>query len=198
MLEFKNTKVNFSDGETTKPFSLVVDDGDIVCLCGSHGSGKTRILRTILGLAPISSGFITYDGELITPGSSSYFRNMIAYIPQNMPKGAMKVSELLHYMLHLHVNSDLKVDTNMLFAYWEKMELEKKLFETSLDSVDNIVLQRIMLSFLPLLNRKVVLIDNIYQSEEIQSFLMHLASSGSEIIYTCNENKMNCNKIVNL
>lgn len=198
MLEFKNTEVNFPNREHSTPFSLVVDDGDVVCLCGGHGTGKTRILRSILGLAPISHGFITYDGELITPGSSSYFRNMIAYIPQNLPKDDIAVSELLHTMTHLHVNSKLKTDTKTLFDYWEKMEIDKSLFEKTLKDIDDVTLQKIMLSFLPLLNRKVAIIDNIYQSENTQAFLMHLASAGAEIIYTCNENKMNCNKIVNL
>jgi hypothetical protein len=32
----------------------------------------------------------------------------------------------------------------------------------------------------------------------VQSFLQGLASVGTEILYTCRENKMQCNQIVNL
>ena len=36
------------------------------------------------------------------------------------------------------------------------------------------------------------------QNAEVQSFLQGLASVGTEILYTCRENKMQCNQIVNL
>lgn len=198
MLEFKNTQVRFPDGEQSKPFSLVVDDGDIVCICGGHGAGKSLLMQAVLGLSPISSGFITYDGELITPGSSSYFRAMIAYIPQDMPKDRLTVKELFRKFFNLHVNSCIKVDAKRLMQIWEKIGIDSKMLDIAVASIDAPTLQLIMLSFLYLLDRKVVLIDNIHQYEGMQVLLDALAERGSEVIYTCNENKMKCNKLIEL
>lgn len=198
MLEFKNTRVKLLDGKESKPFSIVVDDGDIVCLCGGHNSGKSLILQAVLGLAPISHGFITIDGELITPGSSSYFRAMTAYIPQDLPRDMITVRELFRKIFHLSVNADLKADIKSLIEIWSKIGIDKSMTDAVLDAVDPPMLQTIMLSFLPLLDRKVILIDNIYESERTQVILEALAAKGLEIIYTCNENKMKCNKLIEL
>ena len=62
--------------------SLEVGDGQLVCLTGSEGTGKTTLLRAILGLIPIDSGHISIDGELLTPLSAPYFRKQTAYVPQ--------------------------------------------------------------------------------------------------------------------
>lgn len=198
MLEFKNTSVKLSNGDSSKPFSLVVEEGDIVCLCGRKGCGKSLIMRSILGLWPINSGFITYDGELLSPGSSFYFRKMTAYIPQDTPKELIKVIELFHDFFHLKSNNKNKVAKKDLLDVWAKLNLDPNLLNIAFGNIDEDLQQKIMVSFLPLLKRKIILIDNIHQSEVMQSFIEMLASSGSEVIYTCIDNKMNCNKLVNL
>lgn len=45
--------------------TLKVAQGDIVTIIGSNGSGKSTILKTILGLLPVTSGSITFQGERI-------------------------------------------------------------------------------------------------------------------------------------
>ncbi len=45
---------------------FVVKDGEIGCLLGSSGCGKTTALRAIAGFQPISSGSITLNGKLLS------------------------------------------------------------------------------------------------------------------------------------
>lgn len=199
MLEFKNTSVNLANGKKSNPFSLVVDKGEVVCLCGCQGSGKSAILRAILGLEPISNGFITVDGELVTPGAASYFRRMTAYIPQQLPHNNIKVSELIQKVFSLHSNLTPRLDMESLLALWKVVGLDKSLLDRTLDKVDDLTLQEIMLSFVPALNKEIILLDNIFQSETTQNIISRLvATSKAEVVYTCRENKMDCNKLVNL
>lgn len=198
MLEFKNTSVNLPNGNSSKPFSLVIDKGDVVCFCGSHGTGKSEMLRAILGLEPISNGFITIDGELITTGSASYFRNMIAYIPQNLPHERIKVSELIQDVFSLHCNLIPRLDMRNLLSEWQFIGLDKALLNNTLDNIDNETLQLVFLSFLPSLNKEIILLDNISLTETVKSIISKLVSaSKAEIIYTCEENNFECNKIIN-
>ena len=46
--------------------SLVVRSGEIVCLIGSNGAGKTTMLKTICGLLKPSQGKILFGGEDLT------------------------------------------------------------------------------------------------------------------------------------
>ena len=67
IFEIKN--VNFSvDGiEKVKNVSFSIkNEGDIICLLGPSGIGKTTILRTIAGLEKINKGEIFLKGQLIS------------------------------------------------------------------------------------------------------------------------------------
>ena len=67
-----------------RELSLTVDSGCMVGIAGPHGSGKTMLLRAVLGFLPVSGGFISIDGELLTPLSATYFRRFMAYVPQQL------------------------------------------------------------------------------------------------------------------
>lgn len=198
MLEFKNTSVLTAGGNGSRPFSLVVNDGDLVCFCGKQGSGKSKLLRAILGLEPTANGFITFDGEIISFGSASYFRQFMAYIPQELPSGQLCVSELFGMIASLHANSRLVLEPAKMFEEWNLLGLDKSLYDKPLADIGKETLQLVMLSFLPMLDRKIVLIDDAVQNDAVSKFLAKLASAGTEIICTCRESRMRYDKIVNL
>lgn len=198
MLEFKSASVQLFGGSQSKQFSLVVGDGDVACLCGVRGSGKSQVLRAVLGLAPTKSGFITVDGEIVSPGSAYYFRKMMAYVPQAVPTGGMTVESLLQEVLRLRANLSLAVGKDELLGVWRSVGLGGSLYGISLDALKPDVRKIVLMSFLPLLKRKIVLIDDIVQSEVSAKILSMLSSSGVGVVYTCVENRVECNKIVNL
>ncbi|GAA4956842.1 ATP-binding cassette domain-containing protein [Yinghuangia aomiensis] len=51
--------------EVLKGVSLSIRRGETLGLVGESGSGKTTLGRAVLGLAPIASGTVTFDGERI-------------------------------------------------------------------------------------------------------------------------------------
>ena len=66
-LEIKN--VNFKAGGKNKVKNVsfnIVNKGDIICLLGPSGVGKTTILRTIAGLEKINSGTIKLKGNILS------------------------------------------------------------------------------------------------------------------------------------
>ena len=65
--EIKN--VDFCAGGKTKVKNVsfsIKDKGDIICLLGPSGIGKTTILRTIAGLEKINNGSIKLNNKLIS------------------------------------------------------------------------------------------------------------------------------------
>ena len=66
-LEIKN--VDFIIGEKSKVKNVsfsIENEGDIICLLGPSGIGKTTILRTIAGLEKIHKGSIELNGKLLS------------------------------------------------------------------------------------------------------------------------------------
>lgn len=64
--------------------SLKVSRGEIVCLLGRNGAGKSTIMRSIMGLTPPRKGKVLYRGEDVT-GRKPYLlaRMGIGYVPDD-------------------------------------------------------------------------------------------------------------------
>ncbi|MGW7282416.1 ATP-binding cassette domain-containing protein [Streptomyces sp. NPDC054844] len=57
--------------EVLKGVDLEIRPGETLGLVGESGSGKTTIGRAILGLVPVASGTITFDGERVDTASTA-------------------------------------------------------------------------------------------------------------------------------
>jgi branched-chain amino acid transport system ATP-binding protein len=62
---------------------ITVAPGELVCLIGANGAGKSSTLRAISGLLPPSRGRIVFDGrEIQTEAPSAILRAGIAHCPE--------------------------------------------------------------------------------------------------------------------
>lgn len=84
MLEVKDATIAVGERTLATGLSFMARDGQLTCITGSEGSGKTTLIRTLMGFLPVESGFVSVDGELLTIRSAHAFRSMMAYLPQQM------------------------------------------------------------------------------------------------------------------
>lgn len=63
VLEVKNLQKSFGKLQVLKDISLSVEDGEILSIIGSSGSGKSTILRCINRLETVDQGTIIIDGK---------------------------------------------------------------------------------------------------------------------------------------
>ena len=115
MLEVKDATIAIGEKMLVEGLSFIARDGELTCLTGSEGSGKTTFIRTLMGFLPVKEGFVSVDGELLTVYSAHAFRKMMVYLPQ-------QIQMLRH---HLYPDSCLQTpDTRLLstdsdeFAVW--------------------------------------------------------------------------------
>ena len=66
LLEIDDVYTAYDKADVLQGVSLAVEAGRITCLLGSNGSGKTILVRTILGLTPARAGRVVFDGTDIT------------------------------------------------------------------------------------------------------------------------------------
>ena len=81
----KTSKLNLFYGKSQILFdiNLTAKIGEVTCVLGTNGVGKTSLMRAITGAHPISEGNIFFNGDNITR-SAPYQRAKrgIAYVPQ--------------------------------------------------------------------------------------------------------------------
>src|SRR5881275_911988 len=66
MLELDRIDTYRGPAQILRGVSLAVDDGEAVCLVGRNGAGKTTTIDSIMGLLPVRSGRIMFNGEDIS------------------------------------------------------------------------------------------------------------------------------------
>ena len=84
MIELKDASLVLEGRELFKNLSLMAQDGQLTCITGPAGSGKTAIVQVLLGFLPLDEGLVSIDGELLTPLSAPAFRQLMAYVPQKV------------------------------------------------------------------------------------------------------------------
>lgn len=65
LLKIDNISVQYGNIKALQNVSMEVVQGDIVSLIGANGAGKSTLLKAIVGLEPLVTGSITYDGAVI-------------------------------------------------------------------------------------------------------------------------------------
>ena len=71
MISVDDIRKSFGPLEVIKGVSFHVKQGEVVCIIGPSGSGKSSLLRCINGLETYNSGAITFDGIKIDPSDKS-------------------------------------------------------------------------------------------------------------------------------
>ena len=66
MLRLEQVTVAYDGFTAVQPLDLEVADGEIVCVLGPSGSGKSSLLRAVAGLEPDASGRVSWDGTDLT------------------------------------------------------------------------------------------------------------------------------------
>ena len=66
VLDVSSVSVNYGDIQALWDISFSVEKGQLVALIGANGAGKTTTLKSICGLAQLSSGQISHNGKVIS------------------------------------------------------------------------------------------------------------------------------------
>ncbi len=83
MLSVAGLNQYYGASHTLRDVHLEVAEGQIHCLVGRNGVGKTTLLNTLLGLLPSRSGAIRLDGKPIDGmATERRVREGIGYVPQ--------------------------------------------------------------------------------------------------------------------
>lgn len=160
--------------------SLTVNDGQLACISAPKGTGKTTLLRAIMGFLPIDGGHISIDGELLTPLSAPYFRRQMAYVPSRLVPipGQDKISDIRKMLFGLAANRQVKQLEQNSDSLWSQLTAAEQYLE--------------LLNCAAFQQRRLVLIDepeitlDWEATNEIVRILRKLTNDGSSVLIVSN------------
>ena len=124
MVEITNLYKKFGKNDVLNGINLSIKEGGIFAVLGPNGSGKTTIIKTILGMVIPDEGTIKVFESNIK--NNSDYRHKIDYLPQiaNFPSN-LKVNELIKMIKDLRGHTE--VDKNLIETFKLEPFLNKKL-----------------------------------------------------------------------
>ncbi|MBN1958340.1 MAG: ABC transporter ATP-binding protein [Desulfuromonadales bacterium] len=106
MLKVENIHTYYGDSYILQGVDLEVNPGEIVCLLGRNGAGKSTTMKSIMGYTPPRSGRISFIGSDIT--HQAVYKNVrlgLGYVPEDR-----------------RIFSDLSVEENFEVAFNDRVE----------------------------------------------------------------------------
>jgi len=95
-LEIINAICGYESKKVIENISFEVETGEILCILGPNGVGKTTLFKTILGFLKLQGGDILLDGQEILKWSRKDFARSIGYVPQaHTPPFPYKVKDVV-------------------------------------------------------------------------------------------------------
>jgi ABC-2 type transport system ATP-binding protein len=111
LIEVKDITKKFGKKKVLNGVSFTAEKGEITCLIGVNGVGKTTILNAIMNLTPMNSGQIFINGEKIHKESYekiTFIPDAITMLPQ------MNIAQAMEFMQDFYKSWNQKRATEIL------------------------------------------------------------------------------------
>ncbi|MEK4699312.1 ABC transporter ATP-binding protein [Solibacillus sp. FSL R7-0668] len=126
MIEVKHVYKKFKRKQVLKDMSFTAEKGQITCLIGINGAGKTTIMKSIMALTPIDSGEILIDGQKIS--KEAYEK--ITYIPDRLTMlPSYTIAQAFQFMADFYKTWNKQRATELLAFF--KLEPSEKISSLS-------------------------------------------------------------------
>jgi len=118
MLQLENVNVYYGESHILRDVSFAIEPGQVACLMGRNGVGKTTTLKAVMGLLPVRSGRVKIgEADITREATDRRAKQGLAYVPQGR--------EIIPH---------LTVRENLQLGYWARSTvsngtIEKAAFE---------------------------------------------------------------------
>ncbi|AQQ70347.1 Energy-coupling factor transporter ATP-binding protein EcfA1 [Limihaloglobus sulfuriphilus] len=161
MIKFDNITVKYNSLPIIEHFSLDVEKGEKVAVCGPSGSGKSSILQIPLGFVLPESGAVTVDNILLSSQTAWQIRIKTGYVPQEPDLSSGTVRAIINAPFNYHTNHNLKSNLEKLPGLLEEFALDDSILDKEINTLSGGEKQRIALIIALLLDRDILLLDEI-------------------------------------
>ena len=159
MLKISNVSLSYGSKQVLSDVTFHLQRGELGCVLGESGCGKTSLLRAVMGFEVCSSGSIEVDGIVLSANTIDSLRQRIAYLPQELSLPSPTIWEMVKIPFSFKANKGVEVTEELFQNEWPRLGLDIRLLNRPSNSVSVGQRQRIMLSVCCLLGKPLIIID---------------------------------------
>jgi len=178
-VQLNDLTVRFGPRAVLDRFSLRLTLGEKATLTGRSGSGKTTVLRCILGFVVPDEGDILIGGEELTSRSVWALRTRLAHVAQEPEMGEGTVRSVLERPFAYHANAGLQENLARTPELFSRFLLPAKLLDEDVATLSGGEKQRVAIISALLLERDILLLDEASSALDKtarEAIATHLAS----------------------
>ena len=171
LIRFDQVSVIAREKTILSGISFTLFPGEKAVLCGKSGSGKSTILKTLLGLHAIKQGTVYFQEKPLTPASVQNIRSCTAYIGQEPILGAESVREALLLPFQFKTHREHRPTDKQLIEVLQRLQLSADILSQNSNRISGGEKQRIALARGLLLGKKLYLLDEVTSALDAESKL---------------------------
>lgn len=205
IFELKDAEATRGNETLFRGISLCAQPGDAVAVVGKAEASKA-LLSAMLGLRPLQKGWVSVDGEPVTSATGAYFRQFVAYQPEELNFEELSVEEVARKQFALKVNGEYAYTAKGVAEELARLGVEKNVLEARFCDIEPAIAERVVLALAGMFERKLLLLDNptSHQDEEgrkqVVAFVERKRSEGMAVVVATADDELLavCNKVVRL
>ncbi|TAH76939.1 MAG: ATP-binding cassette domain-containing protein [Methanosarcina mazei] len=158
IIRYESAGISFGRKKVLSDFSLCIPRGKKVLMKGKSGTGKSTLIKILMGFEKLSEGSVYYRGKPLSPQVAWQVRKEVAYVSQDTDLGEGPVKALLEEVNSYRPNRE-KMKPEKLHMFMNELELEKDILDKNFENLSGGEKQRIGILIALLLERDIFLLD---------------------------------------
>lgn len=169
IIRFDRVSIKSQQKTILSEISFMLAPGEKALIYGKSGAGKSSVLKTLLGVYPISSGAVYFQEQALNPAVIKTVRRNTAYIGQEPVLGTDTVRNALLLPFQFKAHRNRRPSETQLIEALQSLHLSADMLDRETQRISGGEKQRIALARGLLLGKTVYLLDEATSALDTES-----------------------------